>query len=180
MNGAGALVGSHRALGSEADESELALSPSVAWLASTSDESGRREVYLRLYPELNAKFKISADAQRFLTLERLPDGATEIVFVPNWISELERLVPSSEASRVGPLLREKPEAFAVRRFYYFEMPAIERDDDIRIESLGGGDHGGIDASQWKIRILLHELSDSCPLLSERSLDVERLEPAKKQ
>ena len=39
---------------------------------------------------------VSADGQRFLTMETLPDGANKIVFVPNWFDELERLVPHSE------------------------------------------------------------------------------------
>lgn len=46
-------------LGSEANEDEPALSPDGRWLAYTSDESGRREVFVRPFPDLGAKWQIS-------------------------------------------------------------------------------------------------------------------------
>jgi Tol biopolymer transport system component len=48
-------------LSSEANEDEPSLSPDGRWLAYTSDESGRREVYVQPFPDLGAKWKISAD-----------------------------------------------------------------------------------------------------------------------
>ena len=48
-------------LSSEANEDEPALSPDGRWLAYTSDESGRREVFVRPFPDLGAKWKVSTE-----------------------------------------------------------------------------------------------------------------------
>jgi Tol biopolymer transport system component len=48
-------------LSSEANEDEPALSPDGRWLAYTSDESGRREVIVRPFPDLAAKWQISSE-----------------------------------------------------------------------------------------------------------------------
>jgi Tol biopolymer transport system component len=48
-------------LSSEANEDEPALSPDGRWLAYTSDESGRREVVVRPFPDLGAKWQISSE-----------------------------------------------------------------------------------------------------------------------
>jgi Tol biopolymer transport system component len=53
--------GSRLLLSSEANEDEPALSPDGRWLAYTSDESGRREVFVRPFPDLEAKWQISTD-----------------------------------------------------------------------------------------------------------------------
>lgn len=43
---------------------------------------------------MDGGYDVSADGQRFLTMETLPDGANKIVFVPHWFEELKRLVPT--------------------------------------------------------------------------------------
>jgi Tol biopolymer transport system component len=48
-------------LSSEANEDEPALSPDGRWLAYTSDESGRREVVVRPFPDLGAKWQVSSE-----------------------------------------------------------------------------------------------------------------------
>jgi Tol biopolymer transport system component len=48
-------------LSSAANEDEPALSPDDRWLAYTSDESGRREVFVRPFPGMGARWKISTE-----------------------------------------------------------------------------------------------------------------------
>jgi Tol biopolymer transport system component len=48
-------------LTSAANEDEPALSPDDRWLAYTSDESGRREVFVRPFPGMGARWKISTE-----------------------------------------------------------------------------------------------------------------------
>jgi len=48
-------------LSSAANEDEPALSPDDRWLAYTSDESGRREVYVRPFPGMGARWKVSTE-----------------------------------------------------------------------------------------------------------------------
>ncbi|GMR22630.1 MAG: hypothetical protein BMS9Abin37_0993 [Acidobacteriota bacterium] len=43
---------------------------------------------------MDGGYDVSADAQRFRTMEIEEDGANKIVFVPLWFDELERLVPT--------------------------------------------------------------------------------------
>jgi serine/threonine protein kinase/Tol biopolymer transport system component len=52
----------HMLLSSAANEDEPALSPDDRWLAYTSDESGRREVFVRPFPGMGARWKISTEA----------------------------------------------------------------------------------------------------------------------
>ena len=42
-------------------ETQPALSPNGRWLAYTSNSSGRNEVYVQPFPDLSAKWQISAD-----------------------------------------------------------------------------------------------------------------------
>jgi serine/threonine protein kinase/Tol biopolymer transport system component len=58
-------------LGTPFDEHYPRLSPDGRWLAYTSDESGRREVYVRSFPDLSGKWLISTE------------GGTEPVWSPN-------------------------------------------------------------------------------------------------
>jgi Tol biopolymer transport system component len=48
-------------LSSAANEDEPALSPDGRWLAYTSDESGRREVFVRPFPGMGGRWKISTE-----------------------------------------------------------------------------------------------------------------------
>lgn len=62
-------------LASDAGETSAALSPDGAWLAYTSDESGLEELYLRSFPGLAGKTRVSTDG----AVERprwSPDGRT--------------------------------------------------------------------------------------------------------
>jgi len=66
------------------------------------------------------------------------------------------------------------------RSHGVEMSAIERNQDIRIETLRRGYDGRIRSAQRKIRVLLDELGDADPLAAEGRLYIERFESAKKQ
>ena len=58
-----------------------------------------------------------------------------------------------------------------------KMSSIESDDDIRIDALRKGHDRGIGSSQGKVRVLIHEMGDPNPVLSDGSLDIKAFETA---
>lgn len=57
------MAGDHKPkmiLASPANESDASFSPDGRWLSYVSDESGRRELYVRPYPGLGGKWQISS------------------------------------------------------------------------------------------------------------------------
>jgi hypothetical protein len=61
----------------------------------------------------------------------------------------------------------------VLRAYRSEVAAVQGNDDLSPETLGQRHHGGIRSAQGEIGVLLDELTDPPPILSERSLNIER-------
>jgi hypothetical protein len=74
---------------------------------------------------------------------------------------------------------QKAKTLAMPRTDSSEVATIQGDHGLRPEALGQGDHSGVSTAQRKIGILLHELTDPRPIGSNRCLDVETFEPAKK-
>lgn len=72
--------------------------------------------------------------------------------------------------------RQEAETLTVPWADHSEVAVVQRDDDLRPQALGQGDHRGIGPSQGQIGVLLNELSDPRPVSSEGRLDIEAFEP----
>ena len=99
-------------LATQYDESEIALSPDGRWLAYVSDETGRPEVFLRPFPEVDsAKYQVSTSGAQSPLWSR--DGR-ELFFLG-----LDRqLVAVSVAPRPDPKLGERRTLFRLGSDYY--------------------------------------------------------------
>ncbi|HEX5819527.1 MAG TPA: protein kinase [Gemmatimonadales bacterium] len=99
-------------LATQYDESEIALSPDGRWLAYVSDETGRPEVFLRPFPEVDdAKFQVSLNGAQAPLWSR--DG-TELFYLG-----LDRaLTAVGVAPRPDPKLGERRMLFKLDRDYY--------------------------------------------------------------
>jgi serine/threonine-protein kinase len=100
-----------------------ALSPDGRWLAYTSDESGRREVYMRAYPDLQEKQQISNDGGYMPTWS--PSGEELFYLRPRLIEDEENLMmavaitadPSFRAGTPTLLFRGRYQAGSWLRTY---------------------------------------------------------------
>jgi Tol biopolymer transport system component len=99
-------------LATQYDESEVALSPDGRWLAYVSDETGRPEVFLRPFPEVDdAKFQVSLNGAQSPLWSR--DG-TELFYLG-----LDRtLTAVAVAPRPDPKLGERRALFKLDRDFY--------------------------------------------------------------
>jgi serine/threonine-protein kinase len=99
-------------LATQYDESEIALSPDGRWLAYVSDETGRPEVFLRPFPEVDeAKFQVSLNGAQSPLWSR--DG-TELFYLG-----LDRtLTAVTVAPRPDPKFGERRALFKLDRDYY--------------------------------------------------------------
>jgi hypothetical protein len=66
--------------------------------------------------------------------------------------------------RANELLRQQLERFAVVGAYRAEVAAVESRHGGRAETLGKGDHGGVDAAKWRVGVKLDQLGDPLEVL----------------
>jgi serine/threonine-protein kinase len=99
-------------LATKYDESEIALSPDGGWLAYVSDETGRPEVFLRPFPEVDeAKFQVSLNGAQSPLWSR--DGK-ELFYLG-----LDRtLTAVTVAPRPDPKLGQRQALFKLERDFY--------------------------------------------------------------
>jgi serine/threonine-protein kinase len=105
-------------LTSTADEAAPALSPDGRWLAYNSDETGRREVFIRPYPNIaSAQFQVSDVGGRAPVWS--PDGS-ELFFVADATGENRARRMMVAAIEMGPPFRvQRPETlFEIDDNYY--------------------------------------------------------------
>jgi len=113
------------------DESGAAISPDGRWMAYRSNETGRYQVYIRSFPDMAEKHRISDDAL----------GTSEAVQVSYWITwrsdGKEILFPGSDRITVvsvpvktaGGFQAEEPRALfrlAVNTFYVAVVPTADK------------------------------------------------------
>jgi Tol biopolymer transport system component len=98
------------ALFPDAEEDAYAgrLSPDGRWLAYVSEESGRPEVYVRSFPDLERKWQISTDAG---WLPHWRADGREIVFLTGTTSEPTLCAVSVAPSAAGPAMGEPQRLF---------------------------------------------------------------------
>src|SRR5438046_663328 len=83
-----------------------------------------------------------------------------------------RTASLSMTAREITLLRQEPEGRAVARPDGAEMPPVEGDDQIRVQTFGQSDHRGIRATEREVSVSSNKLSDARPVLRGWSLDDE--------
>ena len=74
---------------------------------------------------------------------------------------------------------QQAKRLAVLGWHRPEVTCVERDNRLRIDSLGEHDHRRIDAAQGKVAIQLDEIGDSRLIVGARSFDVHHFQGAQK-
>ncbi len=76
-------------------------------------------------------------------------------------------------------LRQQLECLAVARFDGRKVAAVQRDDDLRIQSLSKRDDGGIGTAERKVGVLMHKIRHAREVLGAGPFDIELAEAAQK-
>jgi Tol biopolymer transport system component len=95
LRGGGKTV---RLLNGPFNELNAGLSPDGRWMAYQSDESGRHEIYVRPFPDVDADrtYDVAPDGRRVIAVKEDEENAAppQIIVVQGWFEELRRLEPA--------------------------------------------------------------------------------------
>src|SRR4051812_15660993 len=129
----------------DAAEEQAVFSPDGRWLAYSSDESGRREVYVLSFPDLGAKQQVSRDGG---VLPRWSAGGEELFFFDRYVGERGRMMLARRTAPGAVAWNEPTPLFEIAQVQDFVIAHDGRSIYLVAPNPSSGAHEIFVATNW--------------------------------